>query len=132
VLRLISKLEKLFSGIGKGEPMKLAQRKVGSNIVLEVLETRLGADKVEAFKDAVGRHLAAGPVSIVLDLSKVEFIDSSGLGAILSILKRMPKGCELILCATTDPVTSMFKLTRLDRVFTMKKTVDEAVSALSL
>jgi anti-sigma B factor antagonist len=128
----ISKSEKLVSGIGKGEPMKLAQRKIGSTIVLEVLETRLGADKVEAFKNAVGRHLAAGPVSIVLDLSKVEFIDSSGLGAILSVLKRMPKGCELILCATTDPVTSMFKLTRLDRVFTMKKTVDEAVSALTL
>jgi anti-sigma B factor antagonist len=132
VHHLISKSEKLVSGIGKGEPMKLAQRKIGSTIVLEVLETRLGADKVEAFKNAVGRHLAAGPVSIVLDLSKVEFIDSSGLGAILSVLKRMPKGCELILCATTDPVTSMFKLTRLDRVFTMKKTVDEAVSALTL
>jgi anti-sigma B factor antagonist len=54
------------------------------------------------------------------------------LGAILSIFKRMPKGIELILCGATDPVTSMFKLTRLDRVFTMKKTVDEAVSALSL
>jgi anti-sigma B factor antagonist len=122
----------LVSGTEKRKAMKLAQRKVGSNIVLEVLETRLGADKAVAFKDAVGRHLAAGPVSLVLDLSKVEFIDSSGLGAILSILKRMPKGCELILCGTTDPVTSMFKLTRLDRVFTMKKTVDEAVSALSL
>ena len=62
----------------------------------------------------------------------MEFIDSSGLGAILSILKRMPKGCELIICGTTEPVMSMFKLTRLDRVFTMRKTVDEAVSALSL
>jgi anti-sigma B factor antagonist len=122
----------LVSGTEKGKAMKLAQRKVGSNIVLEVLENRLGADKAVAFKDAVGRHLAADPVSLVLDLSKVEFIDSSGLGAILSILKRMPKGCELVLCGTTDPVTSMFKLTRLDRVFTMKKTVDEAVSALSL
>jgi len=112
--------------------MQFAERKVGSNIVLEVLESRLGADKAVAFKDAIGRHLAGGAVSIVLDLSKVEFIDSSGLGAILSVLKRMPKGCELILCGTTDPVTSMFKLTRLDRVFTMKRTVDEAVSALSL
>jgi anti-sigma B factor antagonist len=116
----------------KREPMKLAQRKVGSNLVLEVLESRLGADKAVAFKDAVQRHLAAGAASIVLDLSKVEFIDSSGLGAILGVLKRMPKGCELILCGTTDAVTSMFKLTRLDRVFTMKKSVDEAVSALSL
>jgi anti-sigma B factor antagonist len=112
--------------------MKLAERRIGSNIVLEVLESRLGADKAVAFKEAVGRHLAGGVVCIVLDLSKVEFIDSSGLGAILSILKRMPKGCDLILCGTTDPVTSMFKLTRLDRVFIMKKNVDEAVSTLSV
>ena len=112
--------------------MKLAERKVGASIVLEVLETRLGADKTVAFKEAVGRHLDGGAASVVLDLSKVDFIDSSGLGAILSILKRMPKGCELIICGTTDPVTSMFKLTRLDRVFTMRKNVDEAVSTLSV
>jgi anti-sigma B factor antagonist len=113
--------------------MKIADRKVGANIVFEVLESRPGADKAVAFKEAVGRHLDGGAASsVVLDLSKVDFIDSSGLGAILSILKRMPKGTELILCGTTDPVTSMFKLTRLDRVFTMKKNVDEAVSTLSV
>jgi anti-sigma B factor antagonist len=112
--------------------MKLAERKVGANLVLEVLESRLGADKALSFKEEVGRHLNGSVVSIVLDLSKVGFIDSSGLGAILSIFKRMPKGCELILCGATEPVASMFKLTRLDRVFTMKKNVDEAVSALSL
>jgi anti-sigma B factor antagonist len=112
--------------------MKIAERKVGANIVLELLETRLGADKTVAFKEAVGRYLEGGAPSVVLDLSKVEFIDSSGLGAILSILKRMPKGCELIICGTTGPVTSMFKLTRLDRVFTMRRTVDEALSALSV
>ena len=36
--------------------MKIAERKVGTNIVLEVLETRLGADKAVAFKEAVGRY----------------------------------------------------------------------------
>jgi anti-anti-sigma regulatory factor len=44
----------------------------------------------------------------------------------------MPKGTELIICGATEPVMSMFKLTRLDRVFTMKATVDDAVSALAL
>ncbi len=112
--------------------MKLAERKVGANIVLEILETRLGADKAVAFKEEVGRHLAGGAISVVLDLSKVEFIDSSGLGAILSVLKRMPKGCELIICGTTDSVTSMFRLTRLDRIFTMRKNVEEAVITLSV
>jgi anti-sigma B factor antagonist len=117
---------------GNREPMKIAERRVGANIVLEVLETRLGADKVVAFKEAVGRYLEDGAASIVLDLSSLEFIDSSGLGAILSILKRMPQGCELIICGTTEPVASMFKLTRLDRIFTMRKNVDEVVSTLSV
>lgn len=112
--------------------MKLAERKVGVNSIMEVLEPRLGADKAVAFKEAVGRHLSGGTASVILDLSHVEFIDSSGLGAILSIRKRMPQGSELILCGTTDSVMSMFKLTRLDRIFTMKKNVDEALSILSV
>jgi anti-sigma B factor antagonist len=112
--------------------MKISDRKVGTNIVLEVHETRLGADKTVAFKEGVGRHLERGSASILLDLSQVVFIDSSGLGAVLSILKRMPKGTELVICGATDPVMSMFKLTRLDRVFTMRRTVDEALNTLAL
>jgi anti-sigma B factor antagonist len=112
--------------------MKIAERTIGAHIVLEVLETRLGADKVMAFKEAVGRHLDGRGSSVVLDLSMVNFIDSSGLGALLSILKRMPKGCELIICGTTDPVMSMFRLTRLDRIFTMSKDQEQALSTLSV
>jgi anti-sigma B factor antagonist len=111
--------------------MKIAERKIGTNVVLEILESRLGADKALAFKEAVGRHFEAGPVSLVLDLTQVGFIDSSGLGAILAVLKRMPKGGELVICGTTEAVGSMFKLTRMDRVFTICKTVDEAVAALT-
>ncbi len=111
--------------------MQITERKIGDKLVVEVLETRLGADKAVAFKDAVSHYFAAGPVSMVLDLGKVEFIDSSGLGAILGVLKRMPKGSELLICRASDAVTSMFKLTRMDRVFTICKTVDEAVAVQS-
>jgi anti-sigma B factor antagonist len=110
--------------------MRIAGRQIGANIVLEVLESRLGADKAEAFKEAVARYLDGRAAPIVLDLSMVEFIDSTGLGAIISILKRMPKGCDLIICGTTDSVKTMFQLTRLDRIFTMSKNVDEAVGML--
>jgi anti-sigma B factor antagonist len=111
--------------------MKITEHKVGDNIVLEVLESRLSADKAQAFKDVVCPYFAAGRASIILSLAKVDFIDSSGLGAILGVLKRMPKGSDLIICATTPAVSSMFKLTRMDRVFTICATVDEAVAALS-
>ncbi len=111
--------------------MQIVEQRVGTNIVLEVLEPRLVADKAQSFKEAVGRYFTNGPTSLVLDLAKVEFIDSTGLGAILSVLKRMPKGSELLVCRLNEAVTNMFMLTRMDRVFTICKTVDEAVIAIT-
>jgi anti-sigma B factor antagonist len=111
--------------------MRFVEQKIGSNVILAVLEPRLVADKAQPFKDAVGRYYTNGPISLVLDLAKVEFIDSTGLGAILSVLKRMPKGSELLVCRLNEAVTNMFMLTRMYRVFTICKTVDEAVIALS-
>ena len=87
--------------------MNIVEHKIGSSIVLEILESRLGADKAVAFKEAVGLYFAAGPVSLILDLAKVNFIDSSGLGAILGMLKSMPKGSDLAICGTTSSVSSM-------------------------
>lgn len=107
--------------------MKIAQQTLGGYLVLEVLESRLGADKAVAFKESVIRSLEGDSAWVLLDLSRVDFIDSSGLGALLSIVKRMPKGKELLICGATAPVTSMFKLTRLDRIFTMVPSVDDAV-----
>jgi anti-sigma B factor antagonist len=112
--------------------MEINEWKIGANIILQILDTRFGADKAASFKEAVGRHLDGSSAAVVLDLSNVVFMDSSGLGAIVSVLKRMPKGCELIICGMTDHVSSMFKLTRLDRVFTVRKNVDEALSTLSV
>ena len=109
--------------------MKITEKQVGKNTVIQVLEKRLGADKAVAFKEAVGRVLANGSPQIVLDLSQVDFIDSSGLGAILSILKRMETGKEFVICGLTEQVASMFKLTRMDRVFTIRKSPEEAIAA---
>jgi len=109
--------------------MRLVEQKIGSNVILSVLEPRLVADKAQPFKEAVGRYYANGPISLALDLAKVEFIDSTGLGAILSILKRVGKSGDIIVTGTSDTVGSMFKLTRMDRVFQMFPTVDEALSA---
>lgn len=111
--------------------MRIVEQQIGTNVVLQVLEPRLVADNAQAFKDVVGRYFANGPISLVLDLANVEFIDSSGLGAILSLLKRMPKGSELLVCGLNEAVTNLFMLTRMNRVFTICKTVDEAMTTLS-
>jgi anti-sigma B factor antagonist len=110
--------------------MRLIEQKIGDNVILAVQEPRLVADKAQAFKETVGRYFSSGPVALILDMTKVEFIDSTGLGAILSVVRRMPQGSELLVCRLNEAVQSMFMLTRMDRVFTICKTVDEAMTTL--
>ena len=109
--------------------MRVEEKKLGNTTVVKILETRLGADRAVSFKEVMAGFVKKGARSIVLDMSAVEFIDSTGLGAILSVLKMIGKGGEIVICGTTDTVTSMFKLTRMDRVFAMHAKVDDALAA---
>jgi anti-sigma B factor antagonist len=110
--------------------MRVESNKLGQSLVVKVLEPRLGADKAPAFKQTMGKFIADGERTFILDLSAVEFIDSTGLGAILSLLKQLGKGGEVMICGATGTVASMFKLTRMDRVFSLYANANEAAAAL--
>jgi anti-sigma B factor antagonist len=56
---------------------------------------------------------------IIIDLSNVSFMDSSGLGTIVSILKMLGAGGDLVIAGASGVVADLFKLTRMDRVFRM-------------
>lgn len=80
------------------------------------------ADRVDAaaairFKDAMRAATAHSDGDAVLDLARVSFVDSSGLGAIVSAMKQMGEGRRLILAGLTPNVAKVFRLTRMDRVF---------------
>ena len=109
--------------------MKIETRTSGRYLVVKLLEERMGADRAVSFKETMCKLIEQGNATFVLDLSDVKFIDSTGLGAILSVLKRVGKGGEILVTGTSETVGSMFKLTRMDRVFPMYPTVDEALSA---
>ena len=110
--------------------MKIEEQKIGSSLLIKILEPRLGADRAASFKESIGKFIERGDRRLVLDLSCVEFIDSSGLGGILSILKRLGKDGELVVCGVTDSVASMLKLTRMDRIFSVYRSVEDALDAL--
>jgi len=66
---------------------------------------------------------------IVVDLEKVLYIDSSGLATLVEILKRTKsQGGSLGLSGMSDKVRSLFEITKLDKLFLVCKTQDEAVS----
>ncbi|NJD37818.1 MAG: STAS domain-containing protein [Geobacter sp.] len=108
--------------------MKLEEN--GKVMVVVVKEERLDAHNAESLKQELGRLFNEGRSSVVVDLKEVRFIDSSGLGALVSGFKNASsRQAELKLSSLQSQVKSMFELTRLHRVFDIYQTVDEAIDA---
>lgn len=71
-----------------------------------------------------------GKHHLVVDLSGVDFLDSTGLGVLVGALKRVrTQDGELALVCSEPRVLKVFEITGLTKVFTMHPSVDEAVSA---
>lgn len=71
---------------------------------------------------------ASGPAGLIIDLDRVDFIDSTGLGVMVGAAKRMRMlgGTMRIVCSTPHLI-ELFELTRLSEVFDLFETLDEAV-----
>ncbi|MBE9137740.1 STAS domain-containing protein [Nodosilinea sp. LEGE 07088] len=78
----------------------------------------LDSTKAEEFRQAVEELLQDGANVILVDLKDITFIDSSGLGTLVVLLKKI-RGLNrsLCICSTNDQVRMLFELTSMDRVF---------------
>lgn len=99
--------------------------------LLTLKEERLDAANSGEVREIILSLLEKGGQQLVVDLSGVNFIDSSGLGALLSGYKSANlRSSAFILSGLKPRVQSMFELTRLHRVFTIAATVEEALAKL--
>lgn len=86
-------------------------------LIITVNEARIDASVAIQFKDKVRELSQDGPNRIILDLHQVDFIDSSGLGAIVAVMKLQGDARRLELAALTPPVRKVFRMTRMDTIF---------------
>lgn len=110
--------------------MKIETEKVDDILVLTPCDTIIDASSAADFKGQLVSWIQEGNTRLVLDLSFIEFIDSSGLGAIISLLKMLAGTGDICLCGIRDQVMSLFKLTRMDRIFRIYPSSGEAVEAM--
>ena len=111
--------------------MRVEDSAEGDVLTLTVKERRLDAHNAPDLKLKVASFIAQGFEWIVLDLSEVEFVDSTGLGAIVSGLKQLGRKGDLVISEPRETVAGLFKLTRMDKVFRMYATTAEARQALA-
>ncbi|EGH3576872.1 STAS domain-containing protein [Salmonella enterica] len=78
---------------------------------------RLDASVAAGFKEAIAREIGEDRKALIVDFSKIDFIDSSGLGALVSLLKMMNGKGDMLLCALNPGIHNMFVMTRMDRIF---------------
>ena len=110
--------------------MNLKTESNGTVMVVMVREERLDAHNSEDLKLEMNRLFDSGTKDLLVDLKEVRFIDSSGLGVLVSGFKNAATHQGSIkLCSLQAQVKSMFELTRLHRVFDIYQTVDEALES---
>ena len=100
--------------------MTVVSAKTNNGAIVVALDTeRLDASNAPLVKTKVLSAIQ-GTTSdrLIIDLKTVTFMDSTGLGALVSVRKNIPEHFGMELINTSDFVAKILKLTRMDRVFT--------------
>jgi anti-sigma B factor antagonist len=109
--------------------MHLDSQLYGNILVVTAGDPRLDAAVAVQFKDRLREVAEDGPERVILDLSKVDFLDSSGLGAVVASMKILGVERNLELAGLTPTVAKVFRLTRMDTIFTIHTSIAHAIDS---
>jgi len=112
--------------------MDINTKSAGDYFLVSPQGERLDAHAAVAFKEFMAKTIDEGNNKIVLDLRQITFIDSSGLGAIVTTLKRVGADGKLVVAGLNDKTRSIFEMTRMDRVFDIHTSVEGAFESLGI
>jgi anti-sigma B factor antagonist len=115
----------------KGDPMPFTVQSRGDVVVVKIHVRRLDAHVASEFKTKLVHLVQSGHERIVMDMAALEFIDSSGLGALIAGLKALGGRGEMVLCGITPRLLSLFTLTHVDKLLQIFDSLEEAVGGLA-
>lgn len=106
---------------------------VRSSVVIVIPKGNLmGAPETEDFRNVIKEHIQAGASKFVIDLSNVKWMNSLGLGALISAYTSVKnKEGIMVITNVSDKVKSVFMITQLIKVFQNYDTVDDAIKAIA-
>jgi anti-sigma B factor antagonist len=110
--------------------MGFSQTKGSGGVTVVQVDGQLIVGNRHELKDLIQSSLDNGDRRLLVDFSRTGYIDSSGLGALVSILKRIREaGGELRLAGLNDDLRSLFELTKLDTLFAISETPEQALAS---
>jgi anti-sigma B factor antagonist len=107
--------------------LSLSTRSEGDRTVVEVAG-EIDVYTAPRLREQLVDLVADGKYHLVVDMERVDFLDSTGLGVLVGALKRVrTHDGELALVCTQPRILKVFEITGLTKVFPMHRSVDEAV-----
>ena len=113
--------------------LRLKRREVYGAVIVDVVGNLMGGPGPDSkkFRDSIKAPLSEGKKNIVVNLRKVKWANSKGIGMLMGALTSIKNaGGEMVLTHVTDKINSVFITTQLNRVFETFDTDDEAVRYL--
>jgi len=112
--------------------MEYSVIKEESYTIIEIGEEKLDTLKAPQLKSEFINQYQSDTVNLILDMSKVKYVDSSGLSSIL-VANRMSNevGGKLLIVGISDHVMKLIKISRLDSIFNLHDTKEEAIATIS-
>ncbi|NIR51944.1 STAS domain-containing protein [candidate division KSB1 bacterium] len=110
--------------------MQIKEQMHGDVAVIELKGKLMGGPETTAIHDKVKELVGNNTKKIVIDLGKVKWMNSSGLGALMGSMTTVKNaGGDLKLAKVTEKVKSLFMITKLVTIFETFDSVDEAVAS---
>ncbi|MFH0883918.1 MAG: STAS domain-containing protein [bacterium] len=112
--------------------MKLKSDRHGSVVVIELKGKIMGGPDSAVFRDELKRHLDAGVKRVIVDLGKVDWMNSSGLGILIGGLTTVKNSDgEMKLARVTEKIKSLLMITKLVQVFESYDSVEDAIASFA-
>jgi anti-sigma B factor antagonist len=104
--------------------------KAGSIVVLELTDNIIGSPESVEINQNITQHLDEGSLNFVVDLSKVDIMNSSGLGILIAgLITIKKKNGNLKVAGANDMIRRLLKVTKLDSVFELYDDLDKALNS---
>lgn len=109
---------------------QISEKMDGEVLVVSLSGQYTGGEESDAFQDSLQRAVSQGIQKVVLDLGRVTYTNSSFVGGLLAAHTSLSrKGGEILLCDVPEALQKILQVTRLDNIFAMYETVDEALDS---
>jgi len=107
--------------------MKINNQQINDILIVNIQEKDANLSNSEKFKELIFNEIDKGNHKLIISFDEVEYVDSSFLGALVAILKKlMSSGGKLVIIGLNEDIKHLFDLTRLDKVFTVEHELEKA------